>query len=75
MTAAIASLATIVASRVRCMCRQHPNGSVERGCGYTEHGLFDDAGTELRIATLNGLEIAYVARQADAYEEEEEGPP
>jgi hypothetical protein len=50
-----ASILTMVLSRTRCIFTN------ERcGCGFTDNSLFPASDTELKIARINGVEVAYV---------------
>jgi hypothetical protein len=53
--AAGATILTMVLSRVRCIFTN------ERwGCGFTDKSLFTAGDTEIRVARINGIEVAYV---------------
>ena len=57
IAAGASALMTLIITRCRCLCTN------ERcGVGFTDKSLFAGGDTQLKTATLNGVEVIYVQR-------------
>ena len=63
---------TLVLSKIRCFCKQSSDGSCTRGCGFTNHSLFDQNEVQLEKASVNGVEVIYVKQPTRAPQEEDD---
>ena len=66
-TAGIGStVTTMILSKLRCFCKESTDGQCMRGCGFTDHSLFDDKidknEVQLEKASVNGVEVIYFKR-------------
>lgn len=70
----LSSLGTLVLSKMRCFCKQDRHGSWTRGCGFTDHSLFDQHEHEVQIekTTINGVEILYLKQFPTSRGEDED---
>jgi len=55
-----ATAVTMILGKLRCFCKESSDGSCTRGCGFTNHSLFDQNEVQLEKATLNGVEVIYL---------------
>ena len=66
------SLLTMCCAKSRCYRLQHRDGESSGGCGFTNHSLFDDPSTEIKVQKINGIDIAYVTKGQGGEQEDDE---
>ena len=56
--------ATLILSKMRCFCKQSADGRCTKGCGFTNHSLFDQTEVQLEKTSINGVDVVYVKKPA-----------
>jgi hypothetical protein len=67
-----ASALTLMLSKLRWFCKQGTDGSCARGCGFTNHSLFDQNEVRLEKETINGVDVIYLKQPGHSAEPDDE---